>query len=64
LAGLTAPEVRRRLAVALPAPERSVAARLAWSRWRRKRRLQARRSHYRRRATRRPTEQLVLAQSP
>jgi hypothetical protein len=64
MAGLTVPEVRRLVAVALPLPERSVAARLAWSCWRRTRRLQARRSHYRRRAARRPTAQLVLAQSP
>ena len=65
MAGLTVPEVRRLLAVALPLPERSVAARLAWSHWRRRRRLQARRSHYRRRVARRQTTMpLVLAHSP
>jgi hypothetical protein len=49
LAELTVPEVRRLLDVALPMPARSVELRLAWSDWRRARRLQARRSHYRRR---------------
>jgi hypothetical protein len=47
---LTVPEVRRLLEVTLPLPPRSPALRLAWSRWRRAKRLQARRSHYRRRA--------------
>ncbi len=49
LAELTVPEVRRLLDVALPLPPRSPELRLAWSQWRRTRRLQARRSHYRRR---------------
>ena len=49
LAELTVPEVRRLLDVALPLPPRSPELRLAWSQWRRARRLQARRSHYRRR---------------
>jgi hypothetical protein len=64
LADLTVPEVRRLLAVALPLPPRSVAVQLAWSCWRRKRRLQARRSHYRRRAALRLDTPLVLAHSP
>jgi len=49
LAELTVPEVRRLLEVALPLPPHSSELRLAWSRWRRARRQQARRSHYRRR---------------
>lgn len=44
------PEVRRLLDVALPLPPRSALLRLAWSYWRRAKRLQVRRSHYRRRA--------------
>ena len=48
LAELTVPEVRRLLEVALPLPYRSREQRLAWSHWRRAKRLQARRSHYRR----------------
>ena len=48
LAELTVPEIRRLLAVALPLPPRSPELRLAWSNWRRAKRLQARRSHYRR----------------
>lgn len=50
MAELTVPEVRRLLEVALPLPDRSRELRLAWSRWRRAKRLQARRSHYRRQA--------------
>jgi len=49
LAELTVPEVRRLLEVALPLPPHSSELHLAWSRWRRARRQQARRSHYRRR---------------
>lgn len=49
LAELTIPEVRRLLEVALPLTPHSPELRLAWSRWRRARRQQARRSHYRRR---------------
>jgi SRSO17 transposase len=49
LAEVSVPEVRRLLEVALPLPPRSPELRLAWSRWRRARRQQARRSHYRRR---------------
>ena len=48
LAELTVPEVRRLLEVALPLPLHSPELRLAWSKWRRARRQQARRSHYRR----------------
>ena len=48
LAELTVPEVRRLLEIALPLPPRSIELRLAWSRWRRAKRQQARRSHYRR----------------
>ena len=51
MAELTVPEVRRLLEVALPLPYRSRELRLAWSLWRRAKRLQARRSHYRRQAT-------------
>ena len=47
---LTVPAVRDLLEIALPLPPRSVALRLAWSDWRRAKRQQARRSHYRRRA--------------
>ena len=54
LAELTVPETRRLLEVALPLPSRSVELRLAWSRWRRTKRLQARRSHYRRRGAHYP----------
>jgi len=49
LAEVSVPEVRRLLEVALPLPPRSPELRLAWSRWRRAKRQQARRSHYRRR---------------
>ena len=49
VAALTVPEVRRLLEVALPLPTRSPELQLAWSWWRRSRRLQARHSHYRRR---------------
>jgi len=40
--------VRRLLEIALPLPARSAELRLAWSYWRRAKRLQVRRSHYRR----------------
>jgi hypothetical protein len=40
--------VRRLLEIALPLPYRSRELRLAWSLWRRAKRLQARHSHYRR----------------
>ena len=50
LAALTVPEVRRLLAIALPLPVHSSELRLAWSLFRRRKRLWARRSHYRRRA--------------
>jgi len=40
--------VRRLLEIALPLPYRSQELRLAWSLWRRAKRLQARHSHYRR----------------
>jgi hypothetical protein len=45
------PEVRRLLVVALPLPPRSNAFTLAWSEWRRAKRQQAERSHYRRAGT-------------
>ena len=48
--GLDEYEVRRLLAIALPLPVRSSELRLAWSLFRRRKRLWARRSHYRRRA--------------
>jgi len=53
LAGLTVPEVRRLLAIALPLPARSPELRLLWSTFRRRKRFWARQSHYRRRALRR-----------
>ncbi|GAC1401520.1 MAG: IS701 family transposase [Ktedonobacteraceae bacterium] len=53
LAGVTVPEVRRLLAIALPLPVRSPELRLAWSIFRRRKRFWARRSHYQRRALRR-----------
>ena len=53
LAGLTVPEVRRLLAIALPLPVHSPELRLAWSMFRRRKRLWARQSHSRRRALRR-----------
>jgi hypothetical protein len=46
LAELTVPEVRRLLEVALPLHTGSAALRLAWSAWRRAKRLLARRSHF------------------
>ena len=49
LAELSVPEVRRLLEIALPLPPRSRTLRIAWSHWRRAKRQQARRSHYRRR---------------
>ena len=49
-ASLTVPEVRRLLEIALPLPKGSADLRLAWSRWRRRKRLWARQSHSRRRA--------------
>lgn len=45
---LTAPEVRR-LLLALALPEKERAFRLHWSKWRRRRQADARRSHYKRR---------------
>jgi SRSO17 transposase len=53
LAGLTVPEVRRLLVIALPLPVCSPQLRLAWSLFRRRKRFWARRSHYQRRALRR-----------
>ncbi|MYA21550.1 MAG: hypothetical protein F4Z30_01625 [Gemmatimonadetes bacterium] len=50
MAELTVPEVRRLLEIALPLPARSPPLRLAWSLWRRAKRLQARQCHYRRRS--------------
>jgi len=51
---VTIPEVRRLLLLlALPPPER--AFRLHWSRWRRRRQAEARRSHYKRRLARSAT---------
>jgi len=49
-------EVRRLLEVALPLPPHSAELCLAWSRWRRARRQQARRSHYRRRGLQWPLQ--------
>jgi len=56
LIGLTVPEVRRLLEVALPLPPRSRAARLAWSRWRRRHQACAKRCHYQRRLTPSPPD--------
>jgi len=50
---MTVPEVRRLLEVALPLPARSLELHLLWSDWRRAKRLQVRRSHYRSRERRR-----------
>ncbi len=47
VAQLTVPEVRCLLEVALPLHPRSAELRLAWSRWRRAKRKQAKRSHHR-----------------
>lgn len=47
LADLTVPEVRRLLDIALPLSTRSTQLRLAWSHWRRERRLEARLNHCR-----------------
>lgn len=52
---LTAPEVRRLLAL-LAAPAAQQAFRLHWSRWRRQRQAEARRSHYKRRLARPPED--------
>ena len=46
MAELTVPEVRRLLEIALPLPPRSKELRLAWSFWRRTKRLQSIRSFY------------------
>jgi hypothetical protein len=64
LAELTVPEVRRLLEVALPLPYRSQELRLAWSLWRRAKRFQARRSHYRHQATAWQRALLRKASSP
>lgn len=47
LAKLTVPEVKRLLEIALPLPVRSPELRLAWSRWRRTKKQQARQCYYR-----------------
>lgn len=47
---MSAPEVRRLLAVLLLSPEQRQ-YQLHWSRWRRQRQAEARRSHYKRRFT-------------
>lgn len=61
MAGLTVPEVRRLLAIALPLEVASPEFGLAWSHWRRLRRLQARQSHYRTRS--RESQQYAYADS-
>lgn len=61
LAELSVPEVRRLLEVALPLPADSPEFKLAWSRWRRARHLQARLSHYR--ARKRKDQQKTFADS-
>jgi hypothetical protein len=48
---VTAPEVRRLLAILLLSREQQQ-QRLLWSRWRRQRQAEARRSHYKRRLSR------------
>ncbi|MEN6548755.1 MAG: hypothetical protein ABFE07_22120 [Armatimonadia bacterium] len=53
LAELTVAEVRALLEVALPLPPRSIAFRMAWSRWRRRKRKQARDSYHSRPARQR-----------
>jgi hypothetical protein len=52
---LTLPEVRRLLHLLLPSQEQRQ-HRLHWSRWRRKRQAQARRSHWKRRLSRADTD--------
>jgi hypothetical protein len=52
LAELSLPELRRLLEVALPLPPQSHELKIAWSLFRRAKRQQARRSHYRRRTKR------------
>ena len=64
LAEVSVPEVRRLLEVALPLPPRSPELRLAWSRWRRAKRQQARRSHYRRRGAQWPETGIHRNRSP
>jgi hypothetical protein len=59
VAGLTVPEVRRLLAIALPLPADSPEFDLAWSHWRRVRRLQARQSHYRAQSRKDPQQESV-----
>lgn len=46
LARLTVPDVRQRFSIALPLPMHSPELHLAWSMFRRKKQLWARRSHY------------------
>src|SRR5947207_15403638 len=55
LAEITVPEARRLLEVALPLAPPSVAAKLAWSHFRRRMRQRARTSHRRRRTDSRST---------
>jgi hypothetical protein len=64
IAELSVPEVRRLLEIALPLPPRSPELRLAWSQWRRARRQQARRSHYRRRGASWPQDGIHRNRSP
>lgn len=64
LSPLTVPEVRRLLEVALPLPRQSVELHLWWSWWRRSRRFQARRSHYRRQDSLRHRSQPYLPRAP
>jgi hypothetical protein len=64
LAEVSVPEVRRLLEVALPLPPRSPQLRLAWSRWRRAKRQQARRSHYKRRGADWPETGIHRNRSP
>ena len=64
LAELSVPGGRRLLEIALPLPPRSRELRLAWSYWRRAKRQQARRSHYRRRGMRWPESGIHRNRSP
>jgi len=64
LAEVSVPEVRRLLEVALPLPPHSPELRLAWSQWRRAKRQQARRSHYRRRGAPWPETGIHRNRSP